>query len=94
MKIKKIEAMYQIFGKLDGHRCVDCCHLKGRDETNVYFKCELYGDSHSSATDWGKYWIACKMFNVLPTPYREIYKALPREYKEEPQLEGQISMEV
>lgn len=89
---KKIIAMYEMFGKVDGHRCVECCHLKGGDETNVYFKCRLYGDSHSSATDWGKYWIACGAFNVLSLPYCNIYKSLPREAKHDEPIKGQTTI--
>ena len=92
---RKIEAMHNMFGVLNGKCCADCCHIRCYTHNNRnYWKCSLYGISSSVATDWVKGWTACKAFNVMTINKKDIYKTLartPREDKSE-QLEGQISL--
>lgn len=93
-KGRKISAMWDEFGMLRGHCCGECCHLVEHRYNKKYYKCEIYGKSSSSATDWVKGWTACKAFNVVGITKTDIYKSLWHPYKElkddEP-LRGQIS---
>src|SRR5215831_17053516 len=42
--------------------CGDCCWLVKHSYTRNYYKCQMYGDSSSEATDWRKKWKACSKF--------------------------------
>lgn len=81
---RKKEAMYEFFGKID-NVCANCCHLLG--DTGCYRKCEVYGVSHSEATDWALSWQACGLFNQ-PVPTRDLYKELKPERKPPQQIAG------
>ena len=90
---RKIEAMHEIFGYAN-NQCANCKHLitynwRGRN----YFKCEIYGDSNSEATDWRKSYIACGLFNK-DTQEKHIYKRLRHKPKEDAQIDGQISIKL
>ena len=87
---RKIMAMYDMFGRVK-NVCGNCCHLKG--DKGEYRKCEVYGISHSAATDWALGWQACGAFNLISVRERNLYKSLPRkiEFHDEP-LEGQMEM--
>lgn len=98
MAVRKIELMYRQFGKRVGHTCGMCAHLlSGRYHDKVYRKCEVYGLTHSEASDWAKRWTACGMFNREYTG-RPIINLVRPERKttdtvlDEP-LEGQMKME-
>ena len=98
MKARKIDAMHKQFGQHDGKQCRDCCHLiSGEWHVRRYHKCELYGLSHSEATDWRLKYQACGAYNV-PREELDVYspylQALIRERNAEPPIEGQIKMEV
>ena len=95
-KGRKIAAMWDYFGMLEGCYCGNCIHLKSslyRD--HWYHKCRIYGVSNSEATDWVKGWTACKAYNVQTINRRDIYKTLNVRVRTEApvQLDGQISME-
>ena len=85
--------MHEMFG-YSNNQCANCKHLityNWRDRN--YFKCEVYGDSNSEATDWRKKYIACGLFNK-DTQEKDIYKRLwhkPKKPKDE-QIEGQIAL--
>lgn len=91
VKGRKIAAMWDYFGMLEGCYCGNCYHL----EDHGYWKCRIYGISASEATDWVKGWTACKAYNVQSINRRDIYKTLNvRVHTEAPvQLDGQIGME-
>ena len=63
--LKKIEKMYHLFGKCEGHKCKECNRLKKYETYNYkkYYKCLNYGNSNSEATDWKINNMACGMFN-------------------------------
>ena len=62
---RKIVAMHRRFGICDNGKCRDCNHLvSGLYRDRRYHKCELYGISHSEATDWRLSFQACGMFNA------------------------------
>lgn len=57
--------MHQIFGVCHGmHICAECSNfVSGRYHDKILRKCEVYGLTHSEASDWAKRWEACGMFN-------------------------------
>lgn len=56
--------MYRHFGTTEDQRCKGCRHLICYDYNRRYYKCELYGISHSEATDWRLSYQACGMYNM------------------------------
>ncbi len=60
---RKIERMYELSGGTDNHKCADCCNLEAHFYDRRYYKCKLYGTSHSESTDWKKSYQACAWFN-------------------------------
>ena len=63
---RKIEAMYKLFGRYTGKQskqCKDCCNFIRKEYNRTYFKCLVYGDTDSEATDWRASYEACGMFN-------------------------------
>lgn len=66
MGTRKIELMHKLFGAAEGQKCKDCCHfLTGRYHDRIYHKCEVYGLTHSDASDWRNGFQACGLFNQL-----------------------------
>lgn len=61
--LRKIDAMHSLFGKSPGKRCKDCPHLFRRTYDRAYYKCDVYGDSCSVATDWAQSWEACGLID-------------------------------
>ena len=66
--MRKISAMYEWSGGTDyRHTCKECrnCVEVLAGKRKVY-KCQSYGSSGSSATDWNAANIACKAFDQTP----------------------------
>ena len=89
--LKKIEAMHKQFGALEGKKCGDCSNLTERQYDHKYFKCAVYGMSHSTSSDWAKRWTACGMFNKECVPNRNRVLSVP-EIDNKP-MDGQINMD-
>ena len=87
---EKAEHMYQHFGKCEGHQCRECMHFRGYEYSKTYFKCKVFGDTGSQATDWGATLVACGLFNK-ETTLKNIWLAdnrwFPHKKKEELQPE-------
>ena len=62
MAIRKIDLMHKLFGFGDG-KCADCNHFRECRLSRTYFKCAVYGETSSEASDWRKSYIACGMKN-------------------------------
>lgn len=96
---RKIEAMHRIYGVHFGKRCENCPHLVKSTWDKTYYKCLLYGESHSEATDWRLKWQACGMIdNKVPVNHKPIidtirYDRSAHEAEKEPQIPGQVTME-
>lgn len=90
---RKIELMVELFGvHIPLTCCKECNHLlvfEYHDRT--YRKCDVYGLSHSRATDWAGRWLACGMFNK-EYDGKPVYKVRFTERPEEVQIEGQIGL--
>lgn len=94
----KIAYMHSRFGKYDGEMCKECQHyIRFLYHDRYLLKCEVYGLSHSEATDWRASNTACGLFNQ-ETEYRDVYKDRARGRVATPRideaLDGQIGMEV
>ena len=90
---RKIKAMHEIFG-MESNTCEHCKHFiiyEMRNNRRI-FKCGVYGDSDSEATDWRKKYIACGLFN-RDTEHQNIYKTLAPT-KKEIVLDGQQQFDV
>lgn len=62
--VRKIDAMLFYYGRALSGRCGECPHLlEGEYHGRKYFKCTVYGLSHSEATDWRKSYLACGLIN-------------------------------
>lgn len=90
----KIDLMYEYFGYGEGY-CRDCEHFKaGRYHDKTLQKCEVYGMTHSEATDWKQKYMACGLFNK---PYKgdrtiiELKKHTKRQADNEP-MAGQMTL--
>lgn len=93
---RRIAAMHKRFGTNYGLYCKDCCHLiGGMWHDRRYYKCEIYGMSHSEASDWRRSWMACGMYNVPQDMGRwvPLMKQINHGPKIEPPLEGQMRLE-
>lgn len=97
MTERKIDAMHRRFGVCILHKCKDCDHLiSGRYHDHIYHKCELYGLTHSEATDWRLSYQACGMYNmpvdmdrVTPMIYQ-----IRRSPKPDIPINGQVRFEI
>ena len=96
MTARKIEAMHLLYGTGEGV-CDDCpffYEVWYRDRH--YFKCSVYGMTHSEATDWRRKYAACGLKHKESRPdERPVIDRLKgqRINTGEVQIEGQISLE-
>lgn len=89
--LRKIDRMHELFGVKAGEKCKDCMHLQGG--VNEYRKCDVYGISAASSTDWCLKYSACGLFNEVYSGDVPIVK-LNRGgvAKEEIQIDGQMDL--
>ena len=93
---RRIAAMHKRFGTNTTMYCKDCSHLiSGEYHCKRYYKCELYGLSHSESSDWRRGWMACGMYNVHQDMDRwvSLMKQINHGKRAEPPLDGQIRIE-
>lgn len=91
----KIFAMHRRFGTCGVLRCEGCNHLiTDNSHKRRFRKCELYGNTFSSATDWKVSYQACGMYNVKQdmNEWVPVIKRIGKSY--ELPIDGQIRMEV
>lgn len=95
-KLKKIDAMYHFYGRDPQKRqCKDCEHfLSGEYHDKHYYKCTVYGCSHSEASDWRKKYSACGLIGMpFPEGDKRLIEILRvRPIKSEKPIDGQISI--
>ena len=87
-KMEKIDLMYSMFGKGDG-KCKYCSHFREHCYSRKYFKCDVYGETASEATDWRANYSACGLFNKF-TSYKNVYELAKEEKRDIP--EEQMSL--
>jgi len=94
---RKIEAMYKLFGRYTGKQskqCKDCCNFIRKEYNRTYFKCLVYGDTDSEATDWRASYEACGMFNnknYIGYKIINLLKRGPRP-KDNTPIDGQLTL--
>ena len=93
MTLRKIDLMHKLFGELPDRKCKDCQHLESYTANRKYYKCGIYGNTSSEASDWRLKWTACGMIDV------HIYTGVPiikqvrlLNWKPEEPMEGQVSL--
>ena len=60
---KKIDLMHQLFGRQYGKHCRDCSNFcRVWTNTRAVFKCTVYGETSSEASDWAGKYEACGQF--------------------------------
>ena len=98
MALCKIALIHRLFGALDGHTCRECSNfVKGRYHDRTICKCNVYGITHSEASDWAGRWHACGMFNKTwdkQPVIREVVRERKQKGTDNSPLEGQIRIEV
>lgn len=94
--VRKIDAMYYFYGEdPNGRKCIDCEHLiSGEYHDKHYYKCTVYGCSHSEGTDWRKKYFAC---GLIGKPFPEDDKRIIDIIRHKPiknynPVSGQISI--
>jgi len=93
--LNKIDIMHKLFGEIPDRKCKDCQHLCSHTASHKWYKCECYGLSASTATDWRLKWAACGLIDVAEYKGRPIVKqlkALNYKPKEAVEIEGQMSL--
>lgn len=64
MALRKIDLMHRLFGRVPGKKCKDCSNFaSGFYHDRKLQKCEVYGLTHSEASDWRQKYEACGMFD-------------------------------
>lgn len=98
MALRKIELMYNQFGKTEGHACRECSNLEKMFVGNrSVTKCKVYGCAQSEASDWAGRYLACGLFNKPwnGKPVMQLVtKARAERTDDNEPLEGQMSLEV
>lgn len=95
MATKKIDLMHKLFGEISSRKCKDCQHLCSYTANRKWYKCEVYGESSSKATDWRLKWTACGMIDIAEYKSIQIVKQvrlLNWKPKEDMQVEGQTNL--
>lgn len=91
---RKINAMYERYGRKEGNKCKTCVNLFITRYDKVYKKCLHYGISKSDATDWNVGYDACGMYNVPFDDKKDcrVFDLIKNDKKENIVLDGQIKM--
>jgi len=89
-----IMRMYELFEKTEQQICGDCKHFNRAVYRGAKFnKCDIYGWSHSIASDFRVNWTACGHFNKDKPPFetRSVMETY-RPSKEQENIDGQIGI--
>jgi hypothetical protein len=91
--MRKIEAMHHYYGHGVGF-CKDCPHFSEKIYSRTYFKCLVYGDSASEATDWRKSYVACGLIDKpFPDDERRVVERIVARKQEDQPLPGQMTID-
>ena len=90
---QKAKRMYRRFGMItDGRRCRACSNLvKVEHGNHRVYKCLVYGDTHSAASDWRISNTACGMIN-REYKGRPIIELRETKSRSDEQIEGQLTV--
>lgn len=95
--MKNIEIMHKLFGYSEppDFTCSTCCHFMTYTANRTFFKCNCYGNTRSSASDWRKSYPACGLWNETYVGNDVITFAHQfRKKKDDVQIEGQMELEL
>ena len=93
MSLRKIDLMHHLFGELPDRKCKDCNHLISHQQSRKWYKCEIYGDTSSEASDWRLKYTACGMIDnpdYSGNPVMNLWRIYNK--KPDEQIEGQVSL--
>ena len=90
--LRKIDLMYELFGRIDNAQCKNCSNLIMHKRNRNYYKCTVYGNSCSEATDWKISKHACGLFNKEYDKDITIVKLVRPDNKQDTQIDGQIGL--
>ena len=91
MKLQ-LARMHKEFGRDYINKCGDCCNLSSYSQGRKWYKCDRYGDSRSTATDWALSWPACGKFNIPLGKERPLIEYVKMCIDQNLELEGQMSL--
>ena len=93
MTIRKIDFMHKLFGELPDRKCKDCPYLVSHTANRKYYKCEVYGNTSSDASDWRLKYTACGLIDKPEVSINPVINLL-RMYNKKPeeQTEAQVSL--
>lgn len=91
--MRKISQMYQWSGGTDyRHTCYECKNcVKVRRGNRTVYKCMVYGNTDSEASDWKQSYIACKHFDKPPGGV-PIVKMCEKKKQVNADIEGQMNI--
>lgn len=93
MTLRKIDLMHKLFGEIPNRKCKDCQHLESYSANRKWYKCGVYGNTCSEATDWRLKYTACGMIDVPVYTGCPIVKQVRLlNWKPEEPMEGQMSL--
>ena len=92
-KERKSGRMIAYFGSGEG-TCADCENLAEHRYSKRYYKCAVYGETSSEASDWRKSYPACAMKNKEwnGNNMMTVFNRKRETAKEDIQIEGQVSI--
>ena len=92
--VRKIDLMHRLFGTVPDRYCKECPHLESYRASQKWYKCGVYGNTCSEATDWRLKYKACGMIDIpiyTGIPIVKQVRLLNRKL-EEP-MEGQLVLD-
>ena len=93
MSKRKIDLMYEMFGENDTYYCSECIHFRRIYYRNkTYRKCEVYGLTHSEATDWKASNLACGLAPDKTYMGKDIVEMITRNRETNEPIIGQMSI--
>ena len=94
MTVRKIDAMHKYYEYGSG-RCENCPHFRRKVFNRTYYKCLVYGDSNSEATDWRCGYTACGLIDKpFPEDETRIVTRIIAKKIDDGLLPGQIVMDL
>ena len=90
---RKIELMYEMFGKNEKYCCAECDHYRKINyHDKTYRKCEVYGITRSEATDWKASNVACGLAPDKTYIGKNVVKMVTSHRNADEPISGQMSI--
>ena len=88
--------MHKLFGEIPDRKCKECQYLVSYTANRKYYKCDVYGNTSSEASEWRLKWTACGMIDIPiydGAPIINQVRLLNWRPKEKEQIEGQLVLD-